>query len=133
MSGVLLDANMSNNNYDFTDKELNLAQNNLNNVIGFITQKRIKCHDMVCMTPGISLNKVQIKDQSIKETNLKEEIDSIKKSSAIRFDFAYGCWGFKLSFSVTLLFLLPYTAAVEEKIKFLIPLSIHIFKKILDF
>ena len=63
LSGVLLVANMSNNDYNFTDRAVILAQNNLNNVTGFITQERIKCHDLVCMTPGISCGKKTIKDQ----------------------------------------------------------------------
>ena len=63
LSGVLLVANMSNNNYDFTDKALELANNNHNSVIGFITQKYIKFNNMVCMTPGISINQNTIDDQ----------------------------------------------------------------------
>ena len=53
----------SQNNYDFTEKALELANNNHNSVIGFITQKYIKSNNMVCMTPGISINKNTIDDQ----------------------------------------------------------------------
>ena len=73
LSGVLLVSNMSNNNYDFTDKSLILAENNLNNVVGFITQKRINYKDLVCMTPGISNVKSQINDQKYRT---HEEIDT---------------------------------------------------------
>jgi uridine monophosphate synthetase len=63
LSGVLLVANMSNNNYDLSEKALSLAENNPNNVVGFITQNRISCNDLICMTPGISCNTSQVEDQ----------------------------------------------------------------------
>lgn len=66
LSGVLIVANMSNNNYNFTEKALELAKSNKNNVIGFITQKKIICNNMICMTPGISLTKKYINDQQYK-------------------------------------------------------------------
>ena len=72
LSGVLLVANMSNNNYDLTDNAIQLAKENPNNVIGFITQRRIELDDLICMTPGISYKKSQIDDQNyrdIKEIN----------------------------------------------------------------
>jgi len=73
LSGVLLVANMSNNNYDLTDNATQLAKQNPNNVIGFITQRRINCNDLVCMTPGISNKKYQIEDQKYKNI---DEIDT---------------------------------------------------------
>ena len=70
LSGVLLVANMSNNNYDLTDNAIKLAKENPNNVIGFITQKRINLDNLICMTPGISNNTKQINDQTYK--NIKD-------------------------------------------------------------
>ena len=69
LSGVLIVANMSNNTYDFTTKAIELAKNNTNNVIGFITQKRINCTNMICMTPGIGLSNSNINDQKYKTIN----------------------------------------------------------------
>lgn len=69
LSGVLIVANMSNNNYNFTEKSLELAKSNKNNVIGFITQKRIIYDNMICMTPGISFKKQTINDQQYKTIN----------------------------------------------------------------
>ena len=69
LSGVLIVANMSNNNYDFSEKSRELAKFNKNNVIGFITQKRIICDNMICMTPGISFKKQTINDQQYKTIN----------------------------------------------------------------
>ena len=66
LSGVLLVANMSNNNYDLTDNAIKLAKENPNNVIGFITQKRINYNNLICMTPGISNKNTQIDDQNYK-------------------------------------------------------------------
>ena len=73
LSGVLLIANMSNNNYDLTDNAIQLAKTNPNNVIGFITQKRINYNNLICMTPGISNKNTQIDDQ--KYTN-KKDVDT---------------------------------------------------------
>ena len=73
LSGVLLVANMSNNNYDLTSNALNLAKNNPNNVVGFITQKRINCNDLICMTPGISYNTSHIEDQKYRQIS---EVDT---------------------------------------------------------
>ena len=64
LSGVLLVANMSNNNWDFTENAIKLSRENTRNVIGFITQKRIDEDNMMCMTPGISLEKSNIGDQN---------------------------------------------------------------------
>ena len=69
-SGVLLVANMSNNKYDVTANALDIANDNPNNMIGFITQNRIGCNelsectDLVCMTPGISNDNTYIDDQN---------------------------------------------------------------------
>ena len=73
LSGALLVANMSNNTYNFTEKAVEMAENNKNNVIGFITQHKINCDEMVCMTPGISYSNIKIDDQKYRR---KEEIDT---------------------------------------------------------
>ena len=57
-------ANMSNNNYDFSEKPENLPKNNKNNVLGYITQKRID-HEFIHMTPGIGLQKSYNKRSAI--------------------------------------------------------------------
>ena len=69
LSGVLIVANMSNNDYDFSEKAIKLSQNNKNNVIGFITQHRLISNNMVCMTPGISFHKSNINDQKYRTIN----------------------------------------------------------------
>ena len=73
LSGVMLVANMSNNDYDFTEKALQLAKKNVNNIIGFITQQKIKCQDLVSMTPGIALQQKQVQDQKYRT---QEEIET---------------------------------------------------------
>ena len=67
LSGVLLVANMSNNNYDLTANALSLAKNNMKNVVGFITQRRITCGDLICMTPGISNSATKDGDQQYRQ------------------------------------------------------------------
>ena len=69
LSGVLIVANMSNNDYDFSEKAIKLSQNNENNVIGFITQNRLISNNMICMTPGISFHKSNINDQKYRTIN----------------------------------------------------------------
>ena len=63
LSGVLLVANMSNNDYDFSERALELANSNKSNVVGFITQNRIQS-DFICMTPGIGKVEKTIDDQT---------------------------------------------------------------------
>ena len=63
LSGVLLVANMSNNDYDFSNKAIKLAIENKRHVVGFISQKRLH-NDFICMTPGISLENKKIDDQN---------------------------------------------------------------------
>ena len=70
LSGVLLVANMSNNTYDFSKKAIKLAEENPNNMVGFITQNRIMLGDLICMTPGISLHTSNMDDQ--KYRNISE-------------------------------------------------------------
>ena len=53
--------------YDYTDKALQQANNNPDNVIGFITQKRIKSDDFISMTPGVSIKASQNKDQKYRD------------------------------------------------------------------
>ena len=60
-------ANMSNNNYDLTANALSLAKNNMKNVVGFITQRRITCGDLICMTPGISNSATKDGDQQYRQ------------------------------------------------------------------
>ena len=73
MSGVLLVANMSNNDYDLTTPAIAIAKANQNNIVGFITQYRINLDDMICMTPGISLANTRVGDQRYKTVN---EVDT---------------------------------------------------------
>ena len=70
LSGVLLVVNMSNNTYDFSQKAIKLAEENPNNMVGFITQNRITFGDLICMTPGISLHTSNLDDQ--KYRNISE-------------------------------------------------------------
>tara|TARA_A200000113_G_scaffold216092_1_gene221032 strand:- start:271 stop:1386 length:1116 start_codon:yes stop_codon:yes gene_type:complete len=72
LSGAMIVANMSNNNYDFSGKAYELAKNNTKNVIGFISQKRIG-KNFICMTPGVALNDKKNDDQIYRSI---EDIDS---------------------------------------------------------
>ena len=54
---------MSNNTYDNTNRAIKLAKNNPNNVIGFITQKRIDLDGFINMTPGVKLKCDKTNDQ----------------------------------------------------------------------
>lgn len=69
LSGVLLVANMSNNSFDCTENAKQLALENSTNIVGFITQYRIDNNTMLCMTPGISMEKKSIKDQNYRCAN----------------------------------------------------------------
>ena len=68
LSGALIVANMSNNNYDYSDKALTLAKKNPNNVIGFISQY-ILSKDFFTMTPGISFTNNNKDDQKYRNIN----------------------------------------------------------------
>lgn len=68
ISGGLIVANMSNNKYDYTSDAIELSKECYNNVVGFITQKRISVEGMVSMTPGIGLNTESVNDQRYRET-----------------------------------------------------------------
>ena len=72
LSGVMLVANMSNNDYDFSEKAEQLAMENRTNVIGFITQKRLH-KDFISMTPGISILSKKIDDQNYRKVS---EVDT---------------------------------------------------------
>ena len=72
LSAAMIVANMSNNNYDFSENAKTMANNHPNNVLGYITQKRID-NEFVHMTPGVGLNKNNDKDQKYKTI---EEIDT---------------------------------------------------------
>ena len=65
LSGAMIVANMSNNDYDFSKKAQELAKHNKNNVLGYITQKRID-NEFIHMTPGIGLQNSSNKDQQYK-------------------------------------------------------------------
>tara|TARA_B100000497_G_scaffold94684_1_gene106137 strand:- start:485 stop:919 length:435 start_codon:yes stop_codon:yes gene_type:complete len=69
--GVLLVSNMSNNDYDITNKCIEMYKNN-NNVLGLITQNKVKHMGLLNFTPGISFNKKIINDQKYRS------IDDIK-------------------------------------------------------
>ena len=69
LSGVLLVANMSNNSFDCTEHAKHLATQNSENIVGFITQHRIENNTMLCMTPGISMEKKTDKDQNYRHVN----------------------------------------------------------------
>ena len=73
LSGCLIVANMSNNNYNFKEKALQMAKDNKDNVVGFITQERINMNGMVCMTPGISSSNTKIDDQKYRTS---DEVDT---------------------------------------------------------
>lgn len=73
LSGCLIVANMSNNNYNFKEKALQMAKDNKDNVVGFITQERINMNGMVCMTPGISSSNSKIDDQKYRTS---DEVDT---------------------------------------------------------
>lgn len=64
LSGVVLVANMSNHNHDFTKEAIELATNNKRNVIGFVTQKRINISPFLNMTPGIRRVAGSVGDQN---------------------------------------------------------------------
>ena len=63
LSGALIVANMSNNTYDFTSEAVSLTEECYNNVVGFITQRRIIMEGMVNMTPGIRTERGSEDDQ----------------------------------------------------------------------
>ena len=64
LSGALLVAIMSNNDFDFTDKAIETSRTYPGNIIGFITQKRIYEPNMLCMTPGINIANNSVDDQN---------------------------------------------------------------------
>lgn len=66
LSGVVLVANMSNNDYDFSEEARIIANNHKHHVAGFVSQHRISNMDsrMFCMTPGISLSNMKVDDQN---------------------------------------------------------------------
>jgi len=70
LSGALLVANMSNNNFDYTNTAVENYKKYPNNVIGFITQHRINEPNILCMTPGININCKSIDDQKYRDVNM---------------------------------------------------------------
>lgn len=71
LSGAVIVANMSNNNYDCTEKALELSKYK-DNVVGFVTQRRIS-NELINMTPGISYCQTKIDDQNHRR---KDEVDT---------------------------------------------------------
>ena len=59
---------MSNNTYNFLQNSVDLAINNKDRVLGFITQKSVET-EFICMTPGISLTACTNKDQNYRTKN----------------------------------------------------------------
>ena len=73
LSGVLIVANMSNNTFNYNKKAIDMAINNPNNVIGFITQKRLlEYNKFICMTPGI---KIDSEISMIEDQKYRNQID----------------------------------------------------------
>lgn len=72
LSASMIVANMSNNDYDFSEKAIEIAKNNKKNVLGYITQKRID-NEFVHMTPGVGLTNTNDNDQKYKKI---DEIDT---------------------------------------------------------
>lgn len=75
LSGVVLVANMSNNNYDFSEEARTIANKHKHHVVGFVSQHRIADVDstMICMTPGISLSNMKVDDQNYRSSG---EVDA---------------------------------------------------------
>ena len=69
LSCVLLVANMSNNDYDYSERCLEISNEYGKNMIGFITQKRLENEKMICMTPGINLKSNGDKDQKYRNVD----------------------------------------------------------------
>ena len=84
LSGACIVSNMSNNNYDFVSESKLLCIQNPNNVIGLITQYRIiidELPNILCMTPGISRNTMNIDDQKYRNvTDIDTDIYIIGRS-----------------------------------------------------
>jgi uridine monophosphate synthetase len=73
LSGALIVTNMSNNNYDYTERSIQLFKNNQHSVVGFISQYKIEYEDLVTMTPGVSITNKIIDDQKYRSY---KDIDS---------------------------------------------------------
>lgn len=69
ISCALIVANMSNNDFDYTNKAVETSRLYPSNTIGYITQKRINEPNMFCMTPGINLSNKKDGDQNYRTTN----------------------------------------------------------------
>jgi len=81
--GVLLVSAMSNNTYNIVDRCMELYRNN-NNVVGFITQKKID--NIMSFTPGISFDDKKVGDQkyrNIMDISLEQMPDIIIVGRAI--------------------------------------------------
>ena len=92
ISGALLVANMSNNDFDFTDKAIDTSKKYPENVVGFITQNRIYESNMVCMTPGINISKFSINDQNYRSTNdVDTDIIIVGRGIYLQEDYVSSC------------------------------------------
>ena len=69
LSGAVVVATMSNNNYDLTENAMHIASKYSKHVSGFVTQKRLVFPGMLCMTPGIALTNKNIADQKYRKSN----------------------------------------------------------------
>lgn len=92
LSGALLVANMSNNDFDFTDTAIDTCRKYPENIIGFITQKRIYESNMLCMTPGINTSKSSIDDQNYRSTdNVDTDIIIVGRGIYLQEDYVSKC------------------------------------------
>lgn len=92
LSGALLVANMSNNDFDFTDTAIDTSRKYPKNIIGFITQKRIYESNMLCMTPGINISKSSIDDQNYRSAdNVDTDIIIVGRGIYLQEDYVSKC------------------------------------------
>jgi orotidine-5'-phosphate decarboxylase len=92
ISGALLVANMSNNDFDFTDKAIDTSKKYPQNVVGFITQKRIYEPNMLCMTPGINISKFSINDQNYRtSSDVDTDIIIVGRGIYLQDDYLSSC------------------------------------------
>jgi len=75
LSGVMIISDMSNNIYNHRKDAIKLAENNYENVVGFITQKRITHNKLalINMTPGINLE-IKTNDDQKYKNNVETDI-----------------------------------------------------------
>lgn len=92
LSGALLVANMSNNDFDFTDKAIETSRTYPGNIIGFITQKRIYEPNMLCMTPGINIANNSVDDQNYRKvSDVDTDIIIVGRGIYLQDDYVSAC------------------------------------------